>query len=444
LSTAPTDKLIREPGLWRAALVHTAALSTLFFVVYGGTSYITSLRTDVGTWYYAWERFIPFLPWMVIPYMSIDLFFGAAPFVCNTRQELRTLSRRITLGIIVAGICFLVYPLQLGIERPDASGWIGVLWNWFKSMDRPYNLLPSLHITLRTILADLYARHAGGVARWASHLWFSLIGFSTLFTWQHHVVDVIGGFILATLCFYFVSDSAWRLPVVPNPTIGRRYAALTGVLIALSAAFWPYGAILVWPAVATAIVTAGYFELGPAIFRKQSGRLPLSARIVMAPVLWGQWLSLQYYKRQCRAWDVVTPGVWLGRRLSDAEAASAIQAGVTAVVDLSGEFSEARPFLSVAYFHLPVLDLTAPSQAQLADAVRFIEAHAVDGNVYVHCKIGYSRSAGVVGAWLLASGRAGNVDDAIDQMRAVRSAIVIRPEIRVALDEFARQRDRRN
>jgi protein-tyrosine phosphatase len=76
--------------------------------------------------------------------------------------------------------------------------------------------------------------------------------------------------------------------------------------------------------------------------------------------------------------------------------------------------------------------------------VRFIEAHAVDGNVYVHCKIGYSRSAGVVGAWLLASGRAGNVDNAIDQMRAVRSAIVIRPEIRVALDEFARQRDRRN
>ncbi len=439
LSTTLSQEPIREAGQWREALVRTIALSILFVVIYGGTSWITSLRSDVGTWYYAWERFIPFVPWMVIPYMSIDLFFVAGPFLCRDRQELRTLSRRIILGIIAAGICFLVYPLQLGVERPSATGWIGVIWNWFKGMDRPYNLLPSLHITLRTILADLYVRHTGGIPRLVAHVWFSLIGFSTLFTYQHHVVDVIGGFILATFCFYLVGEAPWRLPVVPNSRIGWRYAALCVVLLMLSAATWPYGAILIWPVIAVAIVTAGYFALGPGIFRKQAGRLPLSARIVLAPVLIGQYLSLLYYKRQCRPWDVVAPGVWIGRRLNDAEADAAVSEGVSAVVDLAGEFSEARPFLRVQYRHFPVLDLTAPSQTQLAEAVAFIEREATHGIVYVHCKIGYSRSAAVVGAWLLSTRRAGNVVDAILQLRAVRPAIVIRPEIRHALDEFERR-----
>jgi len=49
-------------------------------------------------------------------------------------------------------------------------------------------------------------------------------------------------------------------------------------------------------------------------------------------------------------------GVWIGRRLSDAEAMHAVREGVTAVVDLSGEFSEARPFLRLGYRHIPVLD----------------------------------------------------------------------------------------
>jgi predicted protein tyrosine phosphatase/membrane-associated phospholipid phosphatase len=438
MSTVLSPKPIDRAGLWREALLRTVALSVLFFVVYGGTSWITSRRSHVGTWYYAWEQFIPFVQWMVIPYMSIDLFFAAAPFLCRDRPELRTLSRRIVVAILAAGICFLVYPLQLGVTRPTASGWIGVVWNWFKGMDRPYNLLPSLHITLRTILADLYVRRTAGVLRLATHVWFSLIGVSTLLTWQHHVVDVIGGFMLATFCFYLISDTAWRLPLVPNRQVGWRYALGGLALVALSVATWPYGAILLWPAVAVAIVAAGYFVLGPGIFRKHSGRLPVSARIVMAPVLVGQWLSLQYYKRQCRAWDVAAPRVWIGRRLSDAEAEAAAREGVTAVVDLSGEFSEARPFLRLDYRQLPVLDLTAPTPAQLTEVVAFIAERVEHGIVYVHCKIGYSRSAAVVGAWLLASGRAANVDEAIAHLRSVRPAIVVRPEIRLALDRFER------
>jgi membrane-associated phospholipid phosphatase len=375
---------------------------------------------------------------MIIPYMSIDLFFAAAPFICSDERELSLLSKRITLGILVAGCCFLIYPLKLAVERPSLGGWLGIAWDWFIGMDRPFNLLPSLHITLRTILADTYARHTRGAWRVASSVWFSLIGFSTLLMHQHHIVDVIGGFILAAACFYLINDVPLRLPMVRNSRIGWQYAGLGVCMAILCTLTWPWGAILIWPIIAVAIVTLGYFHAGPGIFRKAYGRLPFSAKLVLAPVLAGQYVSWMFYKRQCRPWDEIAPGVWIGRRLTNAEARAATEAGVTAVLDLSDAFSEARPFRVLSYYrHIPVLDLTAPTADQLSEAAAFIEEHAANGTVYVHCKIGYSRSAAVVAAWLLQTGRAISVDEAVALLRSKRPTIVIRPEIAAALSGFA-------
>jgi protein-tyrosine phosphatase len=55
----------------------------------------------------------------------------------------------------------------------------------------------------------------------------------------------------------------------------------------------------------------------------------------------------------------------------------------------------------------------------------------------VHCKIGYSRSAAVVGAYLLGIGRVQNSDDAIGLLRRARPSIVVRPEVYEALIQFA-------
>ena len=92
------------------------------------------------------------------------------------------------------------------------------------------------------------------------------------------------------------------------------------------------------------------------------------------------------------AWDEVVPGVWIGRVLSDAEAAEACD-GVTAVLDLTAEFAEAAPVPGrPTICNMPILDLTAPTPDQLREAVAFITEHSQHGTVYVHCKIGYSRS----------------------------------------------------
>jgi protein-tyrosine phosphatase len=59
--------------------------------------------------------------------------------------------------------------------------------------------------------------------------------------------------------------------------------------------------------------------------------------------------------------------------------------------------------------------------------------------VYIHCKIGYSRSAAVAGAFLIASHQAANVDDAVARLHEVRPSIVIRSEAMKALRDFAQR-----
>jgi hypothetical protein len=419
------------------AFAVSAGLSILFLVVYGGCNWITGHRGHVGSFYFQWERAIPFVPFMILPYMSIDLFFVAAPFICRTDEELRMFSRRVVAAILLAGLCFLLFPLRFAFPSPHASGWLGAIFDWFRGIDSPFNLLPSLHAALLLILVDLYAKNLRGVFLFAAMLWFFLIGLSPLLTYQHHVVDIVGGFVLAGYCFYLFREPSGPLPVVVNRRIGSYYAAGAVVALLVSAIFRPWGFLLLWPASALGIVAIAYFGAGPIVFHKTNGTLPWSTRFVLAPCLLGQYLSLLYYRSRCRSWDEVTPRIWIGCKLGACSANKVLYGGVTAVLDLSAEFSEAKPFREVNYRNIPVLDLTAPTQAQLVEVSEFIANNSRNGSVYVHCKIGYSRSAAAVAAYLIMSGNANNAKEAFAIIRRVRPSIVIRPEVISALSEFA-------
>jgi protein-tyrosine phosphatase len=420
-------------------------LSVLFVIVYGGTNWFTAQRSDVGTWYFSWElTAIPFVPLLIVPYMSIDLLFFAAPFLCCDERELRVLTRRITFSILIAAVFFLLMPLKLAWPgRPPVEGWFGTFIETSCTapflMEYPHNLFPTLHVALCMILAGTYARHTKGTVRILSNIWFTLIALSTVLTWQHHLVDTAGGFILAAFAMHLFHEFDARLPVVPNLRIGSYYGVGALGLLALMPTAWPWGVFLLWPAGALAIVAAAYFGIGPGIFRKSDGRLPLMTTFVFAPVLIGQYLSLLYYRRRCRAWDEVAPGLFIGGTLTEAEAAEVIDRGVIAVLDLTAEFSETARLRATMYRNLPILDLTAPTREQLHEAIAFIREQAGNGAVYVHCKIGYSRSAAVAGAYLLAQGEVGTAEEAIDRLRQARPSIIIRREAMAVLHTFERE-----
>ncbi|OFV90911.1 MAG: hypothetical protein A3H95_10825 [Acidobacteria bacterium RIFCSPLOWO2_02_FULL_64_15] len=142
----------------------------------------------MGTWYFEWERNIPFVPVMILPYVSIDALFAAAPFLCRNQTEPGVLAKRVVLAILIAGICFLAVPLRFAFERPAVHGWLGTVFQALGAGDRPFNLFPSLHITFCVILADLYARRTRGIVCAMCLAYFGLIGLSTLLTYQHHIL----------------------------------------------------------------------------------------------------------------------------------------------------------------------------------------------------------------------------------------------------------------
>ena len=253
---------------------------------------------------------------------------------------------------------------------------------------------------------------------------------------------VAGGFALAGYCFYFFRESSDALPVVTNRRIGVSYLAGTTIVLVLAITLLPWSALLMWPAISLGLVATAYFGLGPIIFRKANGRLPWSTQFVLGPCLLGQYLSLLYYRRQCRSWDPIMDRVWIGGKLPEGRAREALRSGVTAVLDLSPEFSETTAFRETAYRNIPILDLTAPTSRQLEAMSEFIEEQSRRGVVYVHCKIGYSRSAAAVAAYLIKSGQAGGAGEAFAIIRRKRPSIVIRPEIVSALAEFEQEHRR--
>ena len=428
---------MRRP--WLSAAWTVAFTGLLFIVAYNVCNRLTGLRSDVGVWAFSWERYWPVIPALIVPYWSEDLLFVIAPFLCRTREEIAVHRKRIVFCIVAGCIGFLLIPLRFAFPRPHVDGLFAPMFAALYSFDLPHNLFPSLHIALRTLLASIYLRTFAGSWRWLTRAWFSLIGISTLVTWQHHFVDVLGGFWLGAIALHLYRFDETPAPRSSNPAIAIDYAIFALACSQIARLAWPWTFLFVWPAFAFGVGAFGYGGFGAGIYRKRNGRLTWTTKVLLGPLLFVQWLSWIYYRGKSARWSEVTPQVWIGALPTPEIARAAIAAGVTAVLDLTVEFSEAEPFLKTRYLNLQVLDLTAPDYGQLADAVRFIEHESARGIVFIHCKAGWSRTAGAVGAWLLETGRARSVGEVVAMLEAARPGIVIRPEIRDALrKEFPR------
>ena len=203
----------------KSALAWAIGLSTYFFGIYFACNWIVSKRVGVPGLFFAWELRLPFVPAMIVPYLSEDLFFFFAPFLCATRAELRQLGLRLTLAVNVAAVFFLLFPLRIGYARHAVGGLDGLLFSLLDALDRPYNLVPSLHLAVLVVTWATYCRHLRGLPRRAVQSWFILIGLSTVFTRQHHLIDVITGLALGAFCLYAVPDRAHGITVIPSTAV---------------------------------------------------------------------------------------------------------------------------------------------------------------------------------------------------------------------------------
>jgi len=428
----PTDE--RRP--WARAVAWLCLLGPFFFLSYGAANWLAAQRAEVGSVVFDWERGIPFLPWTIVPYWSIDAFYGLSLLVCTSKAELDNHARRLLTAQIVAVTCFILFPLRFTFERPQATGVAGALFDVLTSFDKPFNQAPSLHIALLVILWPLYARHVPRRALWLLHPWFALLFLSVLTTYPHHFLDLPTGALLGFLCLWLWPDAATgpvagaRLTLDPK----RRHLAACysagAVLFAAPALAGGVALWLLWPAVSLAFVAANYAALGTGGFQKGSdGRMSLAASWLLAPYLTGAWANSRLWTRGEPKSVSIRDDVWLGRTPWPGTALD-----FAWIVDLCAELPgvpRSRAF--------PMLDLVVPAPAQLARAAAEIEQARAAGRVLVCCALGYSRSAAAVAAWLLSTRRATSVDAAIAEIRRARPRIFLNASARAAIGRATRR-----
>lgn len=216
-----------------------------------------------------------------------------------------------------------------------------------------------------------------------------------------------------------------------------RYAA--GTLLATFAALYigKWGWLLLWIAISLLSQAMAYAGMGSIIFWKKNGKLPWPVRIILAPYMIGARITLHYYCRNLPPYAEAARNVWIGRRLTDDQAREVIAKGVTAALDLTAGFPECDPLRAIRYHNIQLLPLTAPSLEQLREAVRFVEIESKRGIVLVHGALGYSRSVGVVAAYLLATGQAKDVSDAVAHLKGVTPVALLDRIWMDRLNQFA-------
>ena len=423
---------------WKPATLWLLFLGPFFFLTYGLANWAASLQHGLPSLFLSWERGIPFLPWMIVPYLSMDILFAGALFLCRDEREIRVHAARIVFATVLSVSIFLLYPMQYGIDRPATVGFYGPMFDLLYVFDGPFNQAPSLHISLAVIVWTVYARRGAGLLRRIIDIWFLLVAASVLFTWQHHLIDIAAGVLVGYAALRLFPNSAARGSVRRHRRVAMRYAMLTVVLWLGAFAMQPAAPVLLWAAVSTGVVAAAYAGLGPAVFGKSAGRRGIFISLLLAPYFAGAGLGYRWFSRVSEPWSEIAPGVLLGRVARESEARRLVDEGVAAVLDLTVEYRETEAFLRLPYLNLAVLDLTAPSVDQLARGAAFIERQLDSGAVYVHCALGYSRGAAVVAAWLLMSGRAASVAEAEAMIRRKRSSILLTGRSLAALENFQR------
>ena len=435
VAAQPGNKGLAEPRPWRLAMVLLALLGPFFFASYGFATWYTSRLDDVPSLVFAWERQIPLWPWTIVPYWSVDLFYAASFFLCTSRSELLTHAKRLFAAQLISVGFFLLFPLRFTFERPPIEGIFGQLFAALMQFDKPFNQAPSLHISLLLILWLRYAAHLGRGGRLVLHLWFSLIGLSVLTTWQHHFIDLPTGFAAGASCLALFPDE----PGIRQRD--RRRFTLAGLYLAGAGSIGlaayglgrehPTWLWLFWPAASLLLVALIYLRGRPGAFGTADGSITWPMAVALLPYLAAAFLNSRLWTRASPKPKEVVDGVFLGRAPTrgDLRAES-----FRALVDCAAEL----PISPAGYDYrtVPMLDLLLPEKDQLEAAAAAIEASQAARPTLVFCALGYQRSALAIAAWLLRSGRAMSVDQAVALLERAQPRIVIGPPQRAALAAF--------
>jgi membrane-associated phospholipid phosphatase len=382
-----------QPNRWWYASVN----GIVFSVCYLLTNQLAQTHGVVRSIAVPWDAVIPFLPWMILPYLSSSLWLALAFVKLKNPEALRLFSQRLLLGTVLAAVVFSLYPARFSTPRVEInSPAFAALFEALSLIDKPYNQLPSLHITYCVLLlASL--RHFGLTkgSHFLAAMGLMLTAASTLFTHQHHLLDVLGGVLLGLVCIACIQ------PGRSEPHVAFYYLVAALITCVIGQALWPWPLTL-YIALSLMLVCLAYAKRQRHFLHKKNGVHPWWVKCLYAPYLLGYWLTWRlvvWHERHRPAIQCVAPNLWTGRRLRSSETTQLPHPCV--VFDLAQELSETKNLRSHPYQYFPLPDLTPIAPHVIQDIVTALRHEINAGrHVYLHCAMGYSRCVAIANAYI--------------------------------------------
>lgn len=173
--------------------------TALFVAVYGGASRLSAYRDPPPAPHFAFEAAVPFVPETAWIYLSVPLALALTPLVLRTKRELVPFFFTLTAQLLVAGLCYLLYPVAPAwpprvVEGPGAG-----VFHVADVLNLDYNELPSLHLAFAATVALVFGRRFGPAGRLLLWIWVLAVAASTLMLHEHHALDVVTGTALGAL-----------------------------------------------------------------------------------------------------------------------------------------------------------------------------------------------------------------------------------------------------
>ncbi|PKG35663.1 phosphatase PAP2 family protein [Psychrobacter okhotskensis] len=254
---------------------------------------------------------IPFIPLMIVPYSWSIMLFCASFFMIKTPAQLSLLTGKLILATLFACFIFYIFPAKFTFERPTVLGWAHYGYQFLHITDKPFNQFPSLHVAYAVLLGtSLWQLSKSALYRLALCCICSLIIVSTVLTYQHHLLDIAGGLLLAALVLIMINK------LRNNLVLKYLVVAISGFLILSIAGFMLNRSVASGTFAGLYSVVATYWALsflGLAwayqhpnqtrdkrwFAKDKQGRLRLSTWLIFAPLLLGyrlMWYVGQRYQ----------------------------------------------------------------------------------------------------------------------------------------------------
>jgi membrane-associated phospholipid phosphatase len=200
-----------EPDHLRTNALLAGLFALVFLVFYGGASVASGFmpyRIHVD---FPFESKIPFVPAASWLYVSMDALLMLGPFVLRTPRQYMPLFLALCAETILSFPVFVLLPVETSFPSRVVHDASAGVFAFADTLNLERNFLPSLHVAFSFTAAQAYAARTRSLAVKASfYAWALGIAVSTMLIHEHHLLDVLAGFLVALCAARFVTAPLLR------------------------------------------------------------------------------------------------------------------------------------------------------------------------------------------------------------------------------------------